>query len=174
MNHRPFEDWLLDDQTLDQQQERELQAHLRNCDSCSSIAESNLALHTQRLLPPVSGFEERFLVRLKKRRSEQRWHQIIGTVVLVFGGLGLLYWITSPLIAEVLLSPAAWITTVVGYFLFVLNSIQVLGEVGSILLQVLPPFITPAGWLVISSVFAGLSLLWTVSMLRVARTPQGV
>ena len=29
MNHRPFEDWLLEDQHLASDQERELQAHLR-------------------------------------------------------------------------------------------------------------------------------------------------
>jgi hypothetical protein len=174
MNHRPFEDWLLDDQPLNPQQKRDLQTHLRICSSCSAIAESNLALRITQMLPPVAGFAERFQLRLETRRREQRWRQIIGTVVLVLGGLGLLYWLAGPLIEEALLSPAAWITTAVGYFLFIITSIQVLSEVGVILLRVLPTFVSPTGWLAISALFAGLSLLWTVSMLRVASAPQGV
>ena len=174
MNHRPFEDWLLDDEPLDQQQERDLQAHLRNCNSCSAIAESNLALHSSHMVPPVNGFAQRFQVRLAKRRSEQRWRQIVGTVVLVLGGLGLLYWLTDPLIGEALFSPATWITTLVGYFLFIITSVQVLSEAGVILLRVLPTFVSPAGWFAISLLFAVLCLLWTISMLRVARAPQGV
>ncbi len=174
MNHRPFEDWLLDDQPLNPQQKHDLQAHLRDCSSCAAIAESNLALHTTRMLPPAVGFAERFQIRLEQRRREQRWRQVIGTLVLVLGGLGLFYWLAGPFIQEAFASPAAWITTVVGYFLFLSTSIQVLSEAGVILLGVLPAFISPAGWVVISLSIAGLSALWTVSLWRVARVPQGV
>ena len=51
MNHRPFEDWLLEDQRLTSDEERELQAHLRVCTSCAAIAEfeSGTAFHTDGL-----------------------------------------------------------------------------------------------------------------------------
>ncbi len=174
MNHRPFEDWLLDDELLSPQQARDLQAHVRSCPSCAAIAESNLALHSTRLVSPATGFADRFKVRLEKRRREQRWRQVIGTVVLVLGGLGLVYWLAGPLIIAAFTSPASWITTGVGYFLFIVTSLQVVGEAGSILLSVLPKFISPAGWVVLTAGAAGLGALWAVSMRRVARTPQGV
>ncbi len=174
MNHRPFEDWLLDDEPLSPQQARDLQAHVRSCPACAAIAESNLALHSTRLISPAAGFAGRFQVRLEKRRREQRWRQVIGTIVLVLGGLGLVYWLAGPFILAALASPASWITVGVGYFLFILTSIQVIGEASSILLGVLPKFISPAGWVILAAGVAGLGYLWTISIRRVARAPQGV
>jgi hypothetical protein len=174
MNHRPFEDWLLDDQPLTAQQTRELQAHVRSCTSCSAIAESNLALHAARRVAPAAGFADRFRLRLEKRRREQRWRQVIGTVVLVIGGLSLVYWLAGPLLLEALRSPASWITAGIGYFLFLLTSAQVLSEATAILLRVLPSFISPAGWMMLTLGVAGLAFVWTVSLRRVARAPQGV
>ena len=86
MNHRPFEDWLLDEQPLTPEQKRDLQSHLRLCTSCSAIAESNLAIHTTQMVSPAPGFTDRFKARLVRRRSEQKWRQIVGTLVLVLGG----------------------------------------------------------------------------------------
>jgi len=174
MNHRPFEDWLLEDQQLTPQQERDLQAHVRTCTSCTAVAETNLALHAARLARPAAGFTDRFRVRLEQRRREQRWRQVIGTLLLVLGGLGLVYWLASPILIEVFRSPASWLTAGVGYFLFILTSLQVLGEVTSILLRVVPGFIPPAGWFVLTMITAGLGFLWTITIKRAARAPQGV
>ena len=174
MNHRPFEDWLLDDQPLTNEQERELQAHLRTCPACSAIAESNLALHSVRMVSPTAGFAERFQTRLAHRREEQRWRQIIGTVILVLGGLALLTWLAGPAIQEALQSPAQWLTTAVGYFLFILTSIQALSEAGSVLLQVIPNFISPVDWLATIFMIGVIGALWIVSIWRVTRAPQGV
>ena len=174
MNHRPFEDWLLDDQPLSPQQKSDLQAHIRSCASCAAIAESNLTLHATRLVAPAAGFADRFRVRLERRRREQTWRQVAGTLVLVLGGFALAYWLAGPIVQEALRSPAAWLTAVVGYFLFALTSLRVLSEAGAILLKVLPAFITPAGWIGLTLGSAGLGFLWIVSIWRVARAPQGV
>ncbi len=173
MNHRPFEDWLLEDQPLTPQQQRDLQAHVRSCASCTAIAESNLALHAVRRVGPAAGFSNRFKVRLEKRRREQRWRQVIGTLVLVLGGLGLVYWLASPIIAEAMRSPATLITAGVNYFVFVTTLIRAWSEASAILLRVLPSFISPAGWLAITAGVAGLGFLWTISIRRLARSPQG-
>jgi uncharacterized integral membrane protein len=174
MNHRPFEDWLLDDQPLTPEQKRDLQSHLRSCNSCSAIAESNMALHTHHMVLPAPGFSDRFQVRLAHRRSEQRWRQLIGTLVLVLGGLGLLYWVAGPAIQEALRSPAEWITTAVGYLLYVLSSIQAIGEASSILLRVVPNFVSPASLIFISFLISGFCFFCIVSIWRVNRLPQGV
>ncbi len=174
MNHRPFEDWLLEDQPLTPEQKRELQSHLRTCEACAAIAESNLALHSVRMVSPATGFTERFQTRLAEQRKTARIRQIIGSLVLVIGGLGLISFLFGPLIQDAMSSPAAWITTAVGYFLFVLTSIQTLSEVGFILMRVIPTFISPLGWFVLLSLFGGFGLLWTISITRFARMPQGV
>ena len=174
MNHRPFEDWLLEDLGLTAQQERDLQAHLRDCVSCSAIAGANLALHSARPAVPAAGFTERFNVRLAARRRAQARQQIIGTLVLVFGGLVLSYWFTGSLLQTALQSPSQWITAVVGYVLFFLTSAQVLTEVGRILLTAVGNLMPPAGWLILSLVLAGLGFLWTVSIRRFAQRSEGV
>lgn len=174
MNHRPFEDWLLDDQPLDAQQGRDLQDHVRTCVACSAIAESNMALHTTRVIAPPAGFSNRFTLRLARRREEQRWQQIIGTLVLVLAGLVLTAVIAGPSLQEAITSPAGWITAVVGYFLFIVTSARVLGEAGAVLLRVLPSFISPAGWFVTLFALAGLGLVWGLSIRRFGRAPQGV
>jgi hypothetical protein len=174
MNHQPFEDWLLEDQHLTAQQERDLQTHLRGCTSCSAIAGANLALRSAREAIPADGFTERFGIRLAAWRREQRWRQILGTIVLVFGGLTLLYWLTGSIVWTVLRSPSAWITAAVGYFVFFLASAHLITEVSRILLDALRNLIPPGGWLALSLVFAGLGFLWTVSLRRFTQRGDGV
>ena len=174
MNHRPFEDWLLEDQHLTSEKERELQAHLRICTACAAIAESNLALHSTRMVAPAEGFVSRFETRLVEHRKATRIRQIIGTLIFVLAGLALLYWFASPVIQEVMRSPAAWITNVVGDFLFILTSVQALSEVGHVFLRVLPDFVSPFEWFVIFFLVSGLGLLEVLSIWRFTRTPQGV
>jgi hypothetical protein len=174
MNHWPFEDWLLDDQPLTPEQKRNLQSHLRLCNSCSAIAESNLALHTAHIVSPSPSFTERFNKRLTLRRSEQKWRQVIGTLILVLGGLGLVYWLAGPIIQEALSSPAEWITTAISYFLFVLTSLRTLGEASAILLRVVPNFVTPVDLFVILTMVSGVGFLFIISIWRINRIPQGV
>jgi hypothetical protein len=38
MDHRPYEDWLLDDERLTPEQDRDLRIHLRNCPECAALA----------------------------------------------------------------------------------------------------------------------------------------
>lgn len=174
MNHQPFETWLLDDLSLTNESKRELQAHLLACPACSAIAEANLALHAARQLAPSEGFTSRFRARLQSHRREQKIRQRIGGIVFTLGGLALLLWLAGPLLVDFLRSPAEWITTAVGYALFLVTFMQTLAEAGRVLLHVVPEFVTPFGWMVALSMVAGLGLLWSVSIWRFTRIPQGV
>ena len=174
MNHRPFEDWLLEDQHLNFDEERELQAHLRVCTSCAAITELNLALHSTRMISPAEGFASRFEIRLIEHRKATHIRQIIGTTIFVLAGLALLYWFASPFIQEVMRSPADWITNVVGDFLFIVTSIQALNEVGHVFLRILPDFVSPVEWLIILCLVSGLGVVEVLSIWQFTRTPQGV
>jgi hypothetical protein len=174
MNHRPFEDWLLEDQRLTSDEERELQVHLRVCTSCAAIAESNLALHSTRMVSPAEGFVSRFEMRLVENRKAMRIRQIIGTTIFVLAGLAFLYWLASPFIQEVMRSPADWITTVVGDFLFMVTSMQALSEISHVFTHLLSDFISPIGWLVILFLVSGLGVVEVLSIWQFTRTPQGV
>jgi hypothetical protein len=174
MNHRPFEDWLLEDQRLTSDEERELQAHLRVCTSCAAIVESNLALHSTRMVSPAEGFVSHFETRLIEHRKATRIRQIIGTLIFVLAGLALLYWFASPFVQEVMRSPADWITNVVGYLIFILTSMQALSEISHVFTHLLSDFISPIGWLVILFLVSGLGVVEVLSIWQFTRTPQGV
>ena len=174
MNHRPFEDWLLDDQLLTPDQARDLQAHIRDCDSCSAIAESNLALRSARLTSPAPGFTTRWQQRLFAAREAQRRRARIGSLVFALGGLVFLALLTGPTLLSLIDSPARWIASLVTVLLYAYTLLVAVLEAGSILFRVLPGFVPPFIWLVLVSAFSGLALLGSVSIWRLTHLPQGV
>jgi hypothetical protein len=173
MNHQPFEDWLLADEFLTLQQQRQLQDHLRGCTACSGIADSNLALHATRMIAPAPGFTDRFRPRLAAWQREQIRRQAVGTILLVAIGMGLLYVLAGPALLAALQSPAAWLGRITGLFIEVLTLARVFSQIGSVLLRhvpaILPGSLGPAS--VVAT--AGLALIWTFMMRRLARAPQG-
>ena len=122
MEHQPFEDWLLADQPLPPEKKRELQSHLRECSQCSALAEVNLSLRAAKLATPPAGFTSRWQSRLATQRKSQRRRQLIGSVILVFGGVALLGWIAAPIMGPFMLAPAAWITSWITYLVYLLSS----------------------------------------------------
>ena len=62
----------------------------------------------------------------------------------------------------------------IGYFLFVVTSLQVFAEMIAVFLKILPDILPPYMWMVFASALAGFSLLWTISIWRFSRAPQGV
>ena len=174
MKHRPFEDWLLDDQLLDPAQKRELDAHLNICNACRAIAESNLALRSARIVGPAPGFTARFQERLVLARRVQRRRTLLGTLYFSLGGLLLLAVLAGPALVSLIGSPADWIAAMVEVFLFIYTTTVAVLEAGTVVFRVLPTFVPPFGWLVLLSTLSGLGLLWSVSIWRLVRRPQGV
>ncbi|HSR19404.1 MAG TPA: hypothetical protein VLL49_00685 [Anaerolineales bacterium] len=174
MYHQPFEEWLLDEEPLTLQAERELQIHLRSCTRCAAIAASNLALRSRRLTAPEADFTGRFRLRLAAWQRRQLRRQAIGTVVLVVVGLTLLYVLLGPAMLEAARSPAAVLGQVTAYLVDLLALASVVGEVGSILLRNLRTFIHPETRIALYLALGGFALLWTLTMRRLARLPQGV
>ena len=68
MNHQPFEDWLLNEQSLTPVEKRDLDAHMRTCRHCAALVETGLELHSVRMVSPMPGFAGRFEKRLATRR----------------------------------------------------------------------------------------------------------
>ena len=174
MNHRPFEDWLLADQPLNPTQKRELDSHLRACKACRGIAESNLALRSARLVGPAPGFAARWQERLVMARRAQRRRTLLGALFFSVGGLLLFATLAGPFLVSLIGSPAEWISAMVHALLFIYTSTMAIAEAGSVLFRVLPGFVPPFVWLVIFSTLSGFALLWSVSIWRLMRRPQGV
>jgi hypothetical protein len=147
---------------------------LRGCKVCSGIAESNLALRSARLVAPVPGFSARWQERLVLARRAQRRRTLLGTLFFSLGGLLLLGFLAGPFLVSLIGSPAEWISVMVRALLFVYTTILAIAGAGSVLFRVLPGFVPPFVWLILFSTLSGFGLLWSVSIWRLMRRPQGV
>lgn len=173
MNHQPFEDWLLHDMPITPEQKRDLDLHVRTCSYCSALTETGVALKSVKKVSPQTGFSTRFQARLVQRKLVERRRRIWGTVLFTFGGLAMLMWLASPVLASFISAPATWIAALVGWVVFILTTLQALAQAGSVFLRIIPDFLSPFAWMVILSAVAGVSLLWSVSIWRFVRVPRG-
>jgi hypothetical protein len=176
MNHQPFEDWLLNEKLIDPKQKLDLDAHLRVCSYCSALSETGMALRSVKVVPPAAGFTSRFQARLVERKLADRRRRLWGAILFTFGGLVMLMWIAGPYMASFFASPATWITSLIEWGVFLVTTLQAVAQAGSVILRVMPSFLTPFGFMVLVSALAGIGLLWSVSIWRFTRrgVPRGV
>jgi hypothetical protein len=174
MKHQPFEEWLLNDKLISPEQKRELDSHLRTCAYCSALAETGLALKSVKMVPPREGFTSRFQVRLAERKVAERRRRFWGAILFTFGGLVLLLLLTSPYLFSFFASPATWISSLVELGVYFITTIRALAEAGLVVADVIPSFLSPFMWMILLSAVAGISLLWSISIWRFVRAPQGV
>jgi hypothetical protein len=174
MDHRPFEDWLMDIQPLNIEQKRELNAHLKGCSSCTALAEVNLALKSVRLAEPDSGFVDRFQIRLAEKKKALRIRNIWGFVLLSLSVGGLIVWVFWPGLQELVQSPVnllvTWISSLVSFW----ASLQAILRAGMVLFKVVPGFVPAYVRAVILFAAGAWSVVWVVSLIKFTKVPQGV
>ncbi|MEW6092871.1 MAG: hypothetical protein AB1531_02790 [Chloroflexota bacterium] len=173
MDHRPFEDWLSNEEPLTPQQKRDLTAHLQTCRSCSSLAEVDLAFRSVRQAEPAREFVNRFQVRLAARKQALRRRNALGFLVLAVSVVGLLAGLAWPFIKTAVASPvdtlAAWLSSLVNLW----ASFQALIHAGLVLFRVAPGFVPAYIWAVLLFGLTGWSLVWVLSLMKYTRIPQG-
>jgi hypothetical protein len=174
MNHQPFEDWLLNDKLIDPKQKLELDAHLRICSYCSALAETGKAFRLVKKASPAAGFSARFQARLAAQKAAERRRRLWGTALFTFGGIAILLGIAAPFLTSFFASPAAWITSLIEWGVFLFTTLHAMAQAGSVLLDIIPSFIPTFVWMVVVSALAGIGLLWSVSIWRFVRVPRGV
>jgi len=173
MNHQPFETWLLEDKLISPEQRRELHSHLRTCAYCAALLETGKALSSVKMISPALGFTARFQARLAAHKVADRRRRFWGAVLFVAGGLAIVMWVAGPYLASFLASPATWISALVEWGIYLITTLQAMAQAGSVLWHVVPGFVSPFAWMVLLSAFAGISLLWSVSIWRFVRVPRG-
>ena len=174
MNHQPFEEWLLNYTAITPQQKRELDSHLRTCAYCSALAQTDRVLRAMKLASPVNGFVTRFQARLAAQQVEDRRRRTAGSILFTIVCLALMTWVALPYLAAFFASPAAWIAALVEWGVFLLTTYQAMSQAGAVILDILQDLLPPFAWMVMISALAGVSLLWSVSIWRFVRVPQGV
>jgi hypothetical protein len=174
MDHRPFEDWLLNNQALSAEENRQLNTHLQSCSSCTALAEVNLELKSVKMVAPAAGFAGRFQVRLEAQKKALRRRNFWGFLLLTLSVLSGLVAIALPVLKSMIQSPldllASWLSTIVSIW----ASAEALFQGGRVILKVLPGFIPIYVWIVVLLVAGGWSLLWVFSLKKFTKIPQGV
>jgi hypothetical protein len=173
MDHRPFENWLLDGKPLSADEKRRLNSHLQTCPSCTALAEVDLALKGVRMSAPASGFGSRFQVRLEARKSALRRRNAIGFFILTVSVLAPVLWLMWPTISIALRSPlnllGSWLAALVTLW----ATLQAMFQAGSVVFKVIPGFVPPFAFLILSIVAAGWGLLWFFSLMKFTKISQG-
>ncbi len=102
MNHKPFENWILDELHLDVSQKKEMEKHLSVCPRCKRLdtgwqASKRLMTHAQ-VKAPASGFSTRWQAYAVKKQNLQKIRRyrltLIGLFMLVFAA-SLTYMVAS-------------------------------------------------------------------------------
>jgi hypothetical protein len=174
MDHRPFEDWLLDNRQLNSNEKRQLNDHLRGCPSCSALAEVDLALKSVKMAEPSTGFADLFQVRLASRKKALQRRNFWGFFVLTVSVIGMLVWLAWPIITSFVQSPvnllASWLTSLASLW----ANAETLLQGGAVLFKVIPGFIPAYVWIILLLIAGGWSLLWIFSLMKLTKIPRGV
>ena len=174
MDHRPFEDWLLDNKDLTINEKRQLDDHLRTCHSCTALAEVDLALKSVRVTAPATGFTDRFQVRLAARKKALRQRNFWGFLILTLSVSSLLIWVAWPVLKSFIQSPvnllATWLSSLISFWV----AIRAMVNAGMVLFKVVPGFVPAYIWTIILFAAGGWSLLWVFSLMKFTKIPRGV
>ncbi len=174
MDHRPFEGWLLNNQMLNADEKRQLNAHLQVCSSCSALAEVNLALISAKMAEPAAGFTDRFQTRLAARKQALRRRNFWGFLILALSVSSALILIAWPVITGIMQSPVNLLSSWLGALLAFLVTLNAMAHAGLVLFRIMPGFVPAYIWTVILFAACGWSLLWVFSLFKYAKFPQGV
>jgi hypothetical protein len=171
MDHRPYENWLLDDERLTAEQERDLRVHLRNCPECASLDRANMTLRAAPVAAPAPGFTVRFEIRLAAERQVQRRRNILGWTLLLMVGMGVLLVLVTPY-STYFSSPAQLATVLVSNLIDFGLTLRTVSLVGNTLFDVFTSFVPPSVWALSFTLFGGVGFLWVFSFRKLGRIPQ--
>jgi len=170
LNHLPFEDWLLSEETLTQEEAGRLQEHLQGCEVCSMLAlalsEVDRELRAAPVLPPVAGFVNRWQARLEAERQKLHRRQTFFTMLLSIGGAMFFFALLAIVLLPVILSPWPVLLALVYELTSTFSFVSVIGEALLTVLRALFDLFPVTQWAAIWLAFAGLGALWVVALHR--------
>lgn len=172
MDHQFYENWLLDDERLTGEQERELRLHLRSCAQCTALARANGTLRAAPMSTPPTGFALRFQERLAAERKAQRIRNILGLTLILVVGVGVALWLVPAYLTYLSSSPAqvaaGWITNLMLAGL----ALRTIGQTGNTLLEATTVFVPAYVWALSLAVLTGIGFLRLFSSRRFTRFLQ--
>jgi predicted anti-sigma-YlaC factor YlaD len=172
MNHQPFENWLLSDEPLSQDNADELDTHLEHCENCRELKNSwSDVVDLFQDVPdvePLPGFAVRWQERLSfehqiEKIVRHRWQSII--VLILIGNViaGLVFLLSTQLFStfetplSLLLTGVYRLASFVTFF----NAIQ---NIFFTLLRTATSVVPVGLWVVIGVGLVGSCAIWIISL----------
>jgi hypothetical protein len=157
-------------------QRRDLEAHLKECEACRSLAEAEMALDqvftSAKMFEPIPGFVQRWKARVGERRMKVHRRQtsmILG--LLSFGAMALLL----PLLLQtilVLISPEDLLFDLTRALVDWLAFLGVAGELIVTFFTTLYSTMPVVLWLMITVFLTGMVVLWGYALQRLGYLPS--
>lgn len=122
MNHLPYKEWLLSEDSLSTEQAKTLAEHLKTCQSCQQVESGwkDVAALLQKTpaAAPVPGFTSRWAVRLEAHRLRKQ-RRLAWIILGIFSGVAvILITLFGAQVLQVLDSPGnlilIWISRITG------------------------------------------------------------
>jgi hypothetical protein len=170
MKHQPYESWLFEQETLSQDQSRELRDHLEICDGCHALATAwkdvEGQLMSSSLITPAPGFTQRWRSRLadhRRRTSQLQMSAVLLTTTIGSAALAFLFGAELlPLLQSAIPAFVAWSGKVANVF----ANLSPFQKVISILIEATLEKIPLIYQVTLPLCLAGLAALWVVSLHR--------
>jgi anti-sigma factor RsiW len=172
MVHQPFDNWLLDQDSLSSEQRREMEAHLLTCPECQQLRANWLAVAgLVKSLPqaaPAPGFSRRWQKLQLERSTRQQPRQVRMFFLALLAGslaslalLSLFFAISRVTLSQVLVAGTRFLTSLYSVWVQAQSffSSQLSGPTATAL------------WVLISSGICILVIVWIVAVNRI--TTQG-
>jgi predicted anti-sigma-YlaC factor YlaD len=173
MNHLPYEEWLLSDEPLNQEQQAQLTEHLSSCESCRQIANAWKSVASAiRVTPeamPTPGFTHRWQTRQMQRRTAQ--HSRITWIVLLLctgGALAALLGLALPQVGG-FPTPVEMASSLLHTTTLLLASFQDIGDVFSAIFTHFPLGVPILLWMIVTMSVAVWGVIWFVFIWRLPK-----
>ena len=170
MNHQPFEEWLLSDESLSPEEEQSLQAHLEICKECPqlSTAWQEVRAEIQRIpaISPAPGFSQRWEARLEAERVRQQ--RRLTWFLMAVSGLGAVALALLGVYQHFGHFPSP-IELLSGLMYSITSGVATAAQVGDFLtaiFQSMPLVVPLVLWVLVASTLFIWTLIWIISVWR--------
>jgi hypothetical protein len=167
-NHQPFEDWLLSDNPLSEEQNLQLKEHLDTCETCCQLSTAWRSVEQQFTqavqMSPTAGFVERWQGVLAADLDRKFRQQTIITMAIFGLGTMTLFGLLFIFFFPVIQTPLPYLLTSLYRVTLLVASVSNLLSAVSKLLQkfisIAPPFV----WVAVVVVLISSISIWLVSI----------
>jgi len=167
-NHQPFEDWLLSDSTLSEQENLQLEEHLDTCETCRQLSAAWRSVEQQfsvaMQISPAPGFTERWQGLLAEDLDKKFRQQTVVTLAIFGIGTLVLFGLLSLFLFPVIQTPLPYLLTSLYRVTLVVASAGNLFSAVSKALQKIITVAPPSVWVMVVVALISSISIWFISI----------